>query len=131
MSVTTGLSSHMPGVTLEHMAPWRLDRVATHFPDLKLVISHGGYPWIAETVAVAARHAHVYVDLSASWHMPGMEAYARAANGPLRDKVLFASAHPFDHVRDTLDFYAGLPFTDEVRRRVMYANAATLLGLAH
>lgn len=130
MAVTTGLSSHMPGVTLEHMAPWRLDRVATHFPELKLIISHGAYPWGVELVGVAARHTRVYFDISACWHMPGMEMYAQAANGPLRDKMLFASAHPFDHVRDTLDFYASLPLTDETRQRVMYANAATLLGLA-
>lgn len=62
--------------------------------------------------------------------MPGMESYARAARGPLRDKPLFASAHSLDHARDTLDFYAGMPLTDAVRLRLMYANAATLLGLA-
>lgn len=130
MAVTTGASSGMPGVILDHMAPRRIDKVATDFPELRLVISHGGYPWITEAVAVAARHANVYLDFSASWHMPQVELYVQAANGPLRDKMLFASAHPFDHIRDTLDFYAGLPLTDEVRQRVMYANAAMLLGLA-
>ena len=44
-------------------------------------------------------------------------------------KVVFSSAHPFDHIADTLRLYDSLPFTDEAREHVMYANAAKLLGL--
>lgn len=130
MAVTTGASSGMPGVILDHMDPRRIDKVAADFPELRLIVSHGGYPWITEAVTVAARHANVYLDFSASWRMPQAELYVQAANGPLLDKMLFASAHPFDPIAGTLAFYAGLPFTDEARRHVMHDNAVRLLGLA-
>ncbi len=129
MAVTTGCSTGMPQVLLEHMAPWHLDRVATDFPELKLIISHGGYPFITETLALALRHAHVFVDFSASNRLPQAELYVQAANGALMKKMLFSSAHPFEHIRDTLGFYAALPLCDEARRHLMYANAASLLGL--
>ncbi len=127
VAITTGCWAGMPGVLLEHHAPWLIDRVAADFPELKIIISHGAYPWISETVAVALRHANVWLDFSACTHLPQMDLYVQAANGALRDKVLFASAHPFEHIRDTLKQYEGMPFTPEARERVMYANAARLL----
>lgn len=129
MAITTGCSGGMPNVVLEHMAPWLIDRVAADFPELRIIISHGGYPWITETLAVTLRHANVYLDFSASTRLPQAEQYVQAANGPLMHKILFSSAHPFEHIADTLKFYAALPFIDEARECVMHANAAALFGV--
>ena len=48
---------------LEH--PRRIDAIATAFPDLKIVASHGGWPWVLELIAVAWRHPTVFIELSA------------------------------------------------------------------
>lgn len=50
-------------LTLEH--PLMIDRLATRFPNVRLVMGHGGYPWMTDAVAVAARHPNVYIDISA------------------------------------------------------------------
>lgn len=130
VAVTTGCSAGMPGVTLEHHAPWHIDRVATDFPELKMLISHGGYPWITETMGVVLRHPNVYLDFSACLRLSQFMQYVEAANGALMDRALFASAHPFTHIRDTLKRYEELPFSAEAREKLMYANAARLFGAA-
>lgn len=129
VAITTGCSCGMPNVVLEHHAPWLIDRVAADFPELPIIVSHGAYPWVMEMLGVAMRHANVYIDFSACTMLFNVEQYVHAANRQLMGKVLFASAHPFDHIRDTLKLYRELPFTDEAREHVMYANAAKLLGL--
>lgn len=131
VAITTGCSCGMPGVVIEHHAPWLIDRVATDFPELVILVSHGGYPWIMEMLGVAMRHSRVYIDFSACTMLFNVEQYVHAANKQLRDKIVFSSAHPFDHIADTLALYRGLPFTEEAREHVMYANAATLLGLEY
>ena len=57
------------------------------------------------------------------------EAYIQAANTMIGDKLLYASAHPFVDFRQALQTYQELPFTPEVRQKVMHDNAAKLLGL--
>lgn len=129
VAITTGCSCGMHGVLLGHHAPWHIDRVATDFPDLTIIVSHGGYPWVMETIGVATRHQHVYLDFSATTGLFNFEQYVHAANGVLAGKVVFSSAHPFDHIEDTLRLYETLPFTDAARENVMFKNAAAILGL--
>ena len=129
VAITTGCSCGMPHVVLEHHAPWLIDRVASDFPELTIIVSHGAYPWIMEMTGVAMRHQNVYLDFSACTMLFNMEQYVHAANRQLMGKVLFASAHPFEHIADTLKLYASLPFTAEAREHVMYKNAAKILGL--
>jgi hypothetical protein len=47
----------------------------------------------------------------------------------IADKILYASAHPFVDFRIALKNYEKLPFNPEVRQKIMYDNAARLLGL--
>lgn len=129
VAITTGCSCGMPNVVIEHHAPWLIDRVATDFPELTIIVSHGGYPWIMEMIGVATRHQNVYIDFSACTMLYNMEQYVQAANRQLMGKIVFSSAHPFDHIADTLKLYASLPFSPEAREHVMYANAAKILGL--
>lgn len=129
IAITTGCSCGMPNVVLEHHAPWLIDRVASDFPELTMIISHGAYPWVMEMVGVATRHQNVYIDFSACSTFFNVEQYAHAANRQLMTKTLFASAHPFEDINDVLKFYEKLPLTAQAREHVMYKNAAKILGL--
>ncbi|PKN07591.1 MAG: amidohydrolase [Deltaproteobacteria bacterium HGW-Deltaproteobacteria-8] len=126
---TTGPATLVPGAIIDHVAPRYIDFVARDFPELKIVISHGGYPWVNEAIIVAQRNRNVYIELSEYEFSPMSEAYVQAANTMIGDKILFASAHPFVDFRQALQTYEKLAFTPEVRRKVMYDNAAKLLGL--
>ena len=129
MAITTGCSGGMPDVVLEHHAPWLIDRVAADFPESKIIVSHGGYPWIMEMFGVAMRHKNVFLDFSACTMLFNAEQYVEAANKQLMHKIVFASAHPFDDIASTLSLYEQYKFTDEAREHVMYTNAAKLLGI--
>lgn len=93
--ITTGPATLVPNAIIDHVAPRYIDFVAKDFPDLKIVVSHGGYPWVNEMITIAQRNANVYVELSEYEHFPQSEAYIQAANTIISDKVLYASAHPF------------------------------------
>jgi len=126
---TTGPATLVPNAIIDHVAPRYIDVVARDFPELKIVISHGGYPWVNEAISVAERNRNVYIDLSEYEFSPMAEAYVQAANTMIPDKILYASAHPFVDFREALKKYEKLPLKPEVRQKIMYDNAAKLLGL--
>ncbi len=126
---TTGPATLVPNAIIDHVAPRYIDFVARDFPELKIVISHGGYPWVNEAITVAQRNRNVYIDLSEYEFSPMAEAYVEAANTMIGDKILFASAHPFVDFREALQKYEKLALKPEVKQKIMYDNAAKLLGL--
>ncbi len=127
---TTGPATLVPNAIIDHVAPRYIDVVARDFPDLKIIISHGGYPWVNEAIIVAQRNKNVYIDLSEYEFSPMAEAYVQAANSMIGDKILYASAHPFVDFKEALKTYESLPLKPEVRQNIMYGNAARVLGLA-
>lgn len=71
-----------------------IDEIALKFPDLKIICGHLGYPWAAETVAVAWKHANVYIDTSA-WSPKYYDpAFIQFANTTGRKKVMFGTNFP-------------------------------------
>jgi hypothetical protein len=126
---TTGPATLVPDAIIDHVAPRYIDFVARDFPELKIVISHGGYPWVNEAIIVVERNRNVFIDLSEYEFSPMSEIYIQAANTMIPNKILYASAHPFVDFRQALKTYEKLPFNPEVRQKIMYDNAAKLLGL--
>ena len=126
---TTGPATLVPNAIIDHVAPRYIDFVARDFPELKIIISHGGYPWVNEAINVVERNRNVYIDLSEYEFSPMSEAYIQAANKMIPDKILYASAHPFVDFRLALEKYERLPFEPDVYQKVMYDNAAKLLGI--
>jgi len=49
---------------LDFARPALLDIVGQKFPNLKLIMAHGGLPWLDEGISVVARHPNFYIDLS-------------------------------------------------------------------
>lgn len=127
--ITTGPATLVPNAVIDHVAPRYIDFVARDFPELKIIISHGGYPWVNEMIIVAQRNENVYLELSEYEFFPQSEAYIQAINTIISDKVLFASAHPFVNFKEAIENYNNLSFTDQVREKVMFKNAAKVLNL--
>lgn len=127
--ITTGPATLVPNTVIDHVAPRYIDFVARDFPDLKIVVSHGGYPWVNEMIMVTQRNANVYLELSEYEFFPQSEAYLQAVNTLISDKVVFASAHPFVDFRLALKNYDTISFKEGVREKVMYKNAARILKL--
>ena len=84
-------------VKLEFALPYLLDEVARTFPNLKIVLTSFGQPWIDQGVALMAKHPNVYADVSGlvvrSW--PLYNALVQAYQSGVMGQVLFASGFPF------------------------------------
>jgi hypothetical protein len=109
--------------------PIALDAPACDFPELKLVGIHVGIPWTDEMIAMAWKHANVYIGCDA--HRPPYwpEAFVKYMNSYGQDKVIYGTDFPvLDFERTRADFDA-LRLKPEVRRKVLRDNAVRLYKL--
>ncbi len=127
--ITTGMATLVAGADPYHCHPHHIDAVARQFPSLKIVISHGCYPWVNEVIMVVHRNRNIYLELSEYEQSPFAEGYIQAANTMIGDKVIFASAHPFLDFKGQIALYKKLPFSPQTLENIFYNNPAHLLGL--
>lgn len=126
--VTTAPPPQVGGALIDYADPRHVDVVARDFPDLTIVMSHGGYPFVTEAIYTCLRNANVYMDCSEYERAPMCDVYVQAMNTMIPDKVVFASAHPFIEQADALAAYAAMPLADAVRRKILCENALRVLG---
>ncbi len=117
--------------------PRHFDVAACDFPELKLILSHAGYPWVLEACLVAWKHPNVYLELAA--HRPryftapgaGWEPLLRYGQTTIQDKVLYGTGSFLlgRKPADLLSELRALPVKPEVMEKWLRGNAAALLGL--
>lgn len=114
----------------EYYDPLDIFHIAEAFPQLKLCISHGGWPQVMGHLQQAFAHENVYIspDYLFSGY-PGSQEYVTAANGILQDKMLFGSAYPLASLEDAVTMYLEAGLKAKVLPKVFYKNAARFLGL--
>ena len=125
--ITTAPPPQVPRAVMDYIDPRHVDIVARDFPELTMIMSHGGYPFVNEAVFTCMRNANVYMDLSEYELAPMGDVYVQALNTTIGDKVVFASAHPFVEQAEAIDIYNKMNLKDDVRRKVMYENAMKIL----
>lgn len=83
---------------MEFGRPGLWDEVAQAFPNLPIVISQLGAPWIDETLVLLGKHRNVFADVSGvvsrPWQLYG--ALLSATSLGVMNKLLFASGFPFE-----------------------------------
>ena len=116
--------------------PLNLDKVARDFPNLKIVASCGGWPWVPELIGVARRHRNIYIDTSS--HRPkylsvpgsGFEMLIQFGDTLLQDQIVFGSgvgelALPITQIVDEMK---ALPLKEKVKAKWFYENALQLFN---
>jgi len=118
------------GPDLSYTYPVHIDRVAGDFAQLRMAITHGGWPWVHEMLHIAFRRPNVYLSPDQYLcNMPGMEAWIQAANGFLADRFLYASSYPFLGVKAYAQWFRSLPLRRDLLDDLMSGNAQRFLGL--
>jgi predicted TIM-barrel fold metal-dependent hydrolase len=129
LKVPVCLMSGPTSPSLELTDPAPVGRVARAFPNLSIVCYHGFYPYVNEMIGVALRYENVFVVPDMYIFVPGGSLYVEAANGFMKDQLMFGSSYPFRPMRQSIDDYLKLGFRDEVLESVFSANAKRVLKL--
>lgn len=114
---------------LNYARPEAVGKVARLFPNLSIVCYHGFYPYVNEIIGVAFRYENVYLVPDMYIFLPGGHLYVEAANGFLRDQLLFGSSYPFRAMGQTVEDFLNLGFQEHVLDSVLFKNAERLLKL--
>jgi uncharacterized protein len=108
--------------------PMLVDDVGVDFPDLKVILAHGGRPlWMNEAFFLVRRHANFYMDISSIPPRRLLEYFPRLEE--IADKVLYGSDWPgfgVNDLRKAIDGFLALPISTEAQRKILYHNAARL-----
>lgn len=93
-------------------------------------MAHGGFPWVHAICQVALQCPNLYLepDIYMFSKYPGSADYYTAANYILQDQFLFGSVYPGLSLKVAVDDYL-THLRTEVAEKVMYKNAAKVLGL--
>jgi hypothetical protein len=123
-------SSIFRGSRIKYADPLLLDDVADEFPELTIIMEHGGRPfWYDRAAWLISRHRNMHIGIAgiATRHLPryfpNLERYS--------DRFLFGSdwpATPID-VKGLVSRVLALPYSDDTKASILHGNAERLLGI--
>jgi predicted TIM-barrel fold metal-dependent hydrolase len=108
--------------------PITIDRAALYFRETRFVLSHLGWPWVDEAVAMALKFPNVYLGTGAypprHW-APSVTDFLR---GPGRSKVLFATNFPTVGHRHALEQLNALSLDANIERALLGDTARSVFN---
>jgi len=121
-------TSIFPGARSRTGEPMPVDDVAVDFPDLTIILAHGGRPlWMEQAVFLVRRFPQVYMDVSSIPPKRLLHYFPRLAE--MADKVLYGSDWPAPGVRgmgEGLREFRELGLPEDVQRKLLQDNAERL-----
>ncbi len=126
--VHTG-SSVFRGAKLKYGDPLFLDEVAVDFPDLTLIMAHGGRGfWYGRAAFLCRLHENVYIDLTGLPPSNYLKYYPDLEK--IADKLVFGSDRPTAPSRkENIAAVRSLPIAQETKDKILGLTAAKLLGI--
>jgi len=113
----------------EHARPIYLDRVASDFPELKLVGAHTGWPWVEELISVCYKWDNVYFGVDAwmpKYMKPEILHYINSRMG--QDRCLWGTNGL--SWKDSLDQWDEMGLKESTKKKLLRDNAVELFGLS-
>ena len=122
-------TSVFPRARCKYGNPLEIDDVAIDFPDLQIVLAHGGRPfYMGEAFFVLRRHPNVWLDLSGIPPKALLDYFPKLAE--LERKLLWGTDWPSPGVtrmRKNIDQFLALPLSDSLKRSALEGNPDRLL----
>lgn len=115
------------GPFMDYNDPNIIDHIASDFPELVLILAHGGYPYVNESCYVAFKNDNVYLvpDFYAT-RVPGGNEYLKATSW-IEDKIIYGSGYPVQPVKGMFEYYKA-NLSEEAFKKVTYLNAIKILS---
>lgn len=121
-------TSIFPGARSRTGEPILVDDVAVDFPNLKVILAHGGRPlWMEQAFFLVRRFPNVYMDVSSIPPKAVPRYFPRLAE--IAGKVLYGSDWPAPGVKglgESLREFRALPLPDEVFAKILDGTSRTL-----
>jgi predicted TIM-barrel fold metal-dependent hydrolase len=121
-------TSIFPGARNLHAQPMLCDDVSIDYPNLVVILAHGGRPlWMNEAFFLVRRHKNMYMDISGIPPQKLMEYFPRIED--IADKVLWGTDWPgpgVPEIKGNIEKFHALPIGAEAKRKILYDNAARL-----
>ena len=125
--VHTG-TSIFPGARNKFGDPMYVDDVAVDFPNLKILLAHGGRPlWMDSAFFLVRRHRNVYLDISGIPPKSLLQYFPRLEE--IAQKTLFGTDWPgpgVPEIADNLTEFRNLPLTQTAKQQIL---SDTALGM--
>jgi uncharacterized protein len=130
---TSGIGARQPGgqgIRLDYARPIRLDAVAAAYPGLTVIAAHFGWPWHLELIAMALHKTNIYIDISGWSPRRIPPELIHELRGRLSGQFVWGSDYPFISPERCLTELGALGLPGDVLQKILYANAAQVLGLS-
>jgi len=108
--------------------PLFLDDVAVDFPDLKIIMAHGGRgPWYEEAMTMVRLHPNVFIDVAGL--PPARLIDLFPALDRFADKFVFGSDWPAVNVQKNIEMIKTLGISIAAKEKILGGNARDLLAI--
>lgn len=124
-------TSVFPGASNRYVDERQLNDVVEDFPELTVVLAHGGRGWAYEAAAVLALgRPQVWIEISGLPPRKLPEYYARFDFARLAERFIFGTDWPgVPGIRANAEAVASLGLSRELLEKVFYRNALAVYGL--
>jgi predicted TIM-barrel fold metal-dependent hydrolase len=124
LDIPVGLNVGIPGpfVPGRYQDPLPIDDVCAYFPELKIVMQHGGEPWVDLCVKLMIKWSNLYYMTSAfaPKHIPKPILHYLNTRGA--DRIMWATDYPLLTFARCVKDIEDLEFKDEERKRKFVAE---------
>lgn len=125
----TGISVFR-GARVKYGDPIFFDDIAVDFPDLTIVMAHSGRNfWYERAFALSRLHPNLYMEISGLPPKKLLTYFPNFATNA--DRILFGSDWPGlpNTIKENIEDFGELPFSQEAKIKILGSNAAKILGL--
>jgi uncharacterized protein len=125
LDIAVSMNAGMPGPRRPGWVqnPMYYDEVAFHFPELRLIMTHCGQPWIEEAISTIAHSDNVYMSCCAVAPKYWPASFVQFINTRGKDKMMFGTEYPtIAWDRSRLEI-AAIGLRDEIKPLFFAANA--------
>lgn len=126
----------MTNYRMSNSNPLLLEDVLIKHPDLRLYVSHAGWPMLDEMIGLLYAHPQVYVDISIiNWALPQEEFYyylKRMVQAGFGKRIMYGSDQMIwpKSIKRSIAAIEEAPFlSEEQKRDILYNNAVRFLRL--
>lgn len=127
--VVISMGHTMDRLPIEAGRPIHLDPVALYFPELRIVCTHTGWPWVEEALALVSKHPNVYLGTSAYAPKYWKPEMIKFLNSWGSDKVMWGTDYPVIMHERSLAEIDQLGLRDSSKQKLLHENARRVFRL--